>query len=315
MTIQKSNFFCRFMKASFRHLQALSFLSPRILPNSWRRNSWQPDIQYIAANPYKGRSINFLQQKMTVILCTIAFTSCIPSQRLINFQEDTELFASAESIQQYSEVTIQPNDQLFIQVSALDEEAAQPFNIQLGEQSNLGPTAQLLAGYLVDSDGFIEYPRLGKVLLGGLTRAEATNKIKGLITPYLDDPIVKVGILNFKVTVFGEVVNPQTISVANERLTIVEALAQAGLTPYSIREKIWVIREENGKRVFGKVNLYSRNIFNSPYFHLKQNDVIYVEPTRDVVTTLRQPILAVVPWVSSILGLGTTVYLLFFNNN
>ena len=260
---------------------------------------------------YSGR----LDRIIPILICSVVFSSCIPSQRLVNFQQDTELFDTPESILQYSEVTIQPNDQLFIQIAALDEEVAQPFNVQPGELAVLGPNAQLLAGYLVDSEGYIEYPRLGKVRLGGLTRSEATEKIKGLITPYLDDPIVKVGILNFKVTVFGEVRNPQVVNVANERLTVVEALALAGLTPYSIRDKIWVIREENGKRVFGKIDLYSRNVFNSPYFHLKQNDVIYVEPTKDVVTTLRQPILAVIPWVSSIVGLGTTIYLLFFNNN
>lgn len=212
------------------------------------------------------------------------------------------------------QVTIQSNDQLQIQVFGLDEEAVRPFNEFVPGQQAVGQSGELLRGYLVNSEGYIEFPRLGKIKLGGLTREKATQKMRSLLDDYLEEPIVKIGILNFKVTIFGEVANTQIISVANERLTIVEVLAQAGLTPYSVRDKIWIIREENGERIFGTVNLYSRDIFNSPYYYLKQNDVIYVEPTKDVVTTLRQPALAVVPWVSSIIGLGTTIYLLFRNN-
>ncbi len=263
--------------------------------------------------------MNLSFQHLSILI--IAFwglisSSCIPHKRLVNFQEDNLLFDQLDSIQVFSQVTIQPNDQLFIQVSALDEEAVMPFNQSL---QNLGgggaQTGQLLAGYLVDSKGFIEYPRLGKVKLGGLDREAATQKIVDLISPFVESPIVKIGIVNFKVTVFGEVNRPGVLSVSNERFTIVEAMAQAGFTPYSVRDKVWVIREENGKRIFGKVNFYSRELFNSPYFHLRQNDVIYVEPTEDVVTNMRQPILAVIPWISSVIGLGTTIYLLFFNNN
>ena len=253
---------------------------------------------------------------IAALLVSCIFSSCIPHKRLINFQEETQLFDQLEDIQVFGDVSIQPNDQLFIQVSSLDPEAVEPFNIDL---QNAGggnmQQAQMMAGYLVDASGYIEYPRLGKIKLGGLKREEATQKIVQLLTPYVESPIVKMGILNFRVTVFGEVENPGVFSVSNERFTIVEALAQAGFTPYSVRDKIWVIREEDGKRVFGQVNFYSRDIFNSPYFHLRQNDVIYVEPTKDVVTGLRQPILAVIPWISSVIGLGTTIYLLFFNNN
>ena len=253
---------------------------------------------------------------LVVLVTTCLVSSCIPHKRLINFQEETELFDKLEEIQVFSEVSIQPNDQLFIQVSSLDPDAVKPFNLDL-QNSGGGnmQQAQMMAGYLVDAEGYIEYPRLGKIKLGGLNREEASEKLVQLLTPYIDVPIVRMGILNFRVTIFGEVKNPGVFSVSNERFTIVEALAQAGFTPYSVRDKIWVIREEDGKRVFGHVNFYSREIFNSPYFHLKQNDVIYVEPTKDVVTGLRQPILAVIPWISSVIGLGTTIYLLFFNNN
>ena len=258
---------------------------------------------------------NKLLYFLLLLSWTLTYTSCIPHKRLVNFQRDNNLFNTPDSILVYSKVIIQPNDQLFIQVSALDEETVAPFNQNFQNQGGGNIAGQFLAGYLVDSDGFIEYPRLGKVKMGGLNREEATEKIVKLLSPYLESPIVKVGIVNFKVTVFGEVQNPGVLSVSNERFTIVEALAQAGFTPYSVREKVWVIREENNKRVFGKVDFYSRELFNSPYFQLRQNDVIYVEPSKDVVTSLRQPILAVIPWVSSFIGLGTTIYLLFFNDN
>lgn len=245
----------------------------------------------------------------------IILSSCIPHKRLVNFQEQTDLFSAPDSIQVYSKVTIQPNDQLFIQVSALDEEAAKPFNDNIQNQGGGIQAGQFLTGYLVDSEGYIDYPQLGRIQMGGLDREAATAKMVNLLSPFLESPTVKVGIVNFKVTVFGEVQNPGVLSVSNERFTIVEAIAQAGFTPYSIRDKVWVIREEDNKRVFGKVNFYSRELFNSPYFQLRQNDVIYVEPSKDVVTSLRQPILAVIPWISSAIGLGTTIYLLFFNEN
>ena len=251
----------------------------------------------------------------SILIGILTFSSCIPHKRLVNFQEHTDLFSLPDSIQVFSRVTIQPNDQLFIQVSTLDEEASQPFNQNIQNLGGAMQAGQFLAGYLVDSKGFIEYPQLGKIKLGGLDREAATAKIVDLLSPFLESPRVKVGIVNFKVTVFGEVQNPGVLRVSNERFTIVEALAQAGFTPYSVREKVWVIREENNKRVFGKVNFYSREVFNSPYFQLRQNDVIYVEPTKDVVTNMRQPILAVIPWISSVIGLGTTIYLLFFNEN
>ena len=243
-------------------------------------------------------------------------TACIPTSRLVNFREDQDLFAVPEEVVKLDEVKIQPNDRLEIQVISMDEEAAKPFteNFQAaGGNVGGGNAAQLLRGYLVNPEGIIDYPRLGKIKVGGLTREEVKEKMLNLLSPYLEEPIVKVGIVNFRVTVFGEVSSSSTINVTNERYSIVEAMAQAGLTAYSNREKIWVIREQDGKRVFGSVNLYSRKVFNSPYYYLKQNDVIYVEPYDDKVTSIRQPVLAVIPWITSAVSFGTLIYTLLTN--
>ncbi|MEM6631024.1 MAG: polysaccharide biosynthesis/export family protein [Bacteroidota bacterium] len=256
-------------------------------------------------------------RKIHVLICLLIglqFTSCIPYERLINFREDQEKFAVPEDIASLNEVTIQPNDRIQIQVSSLNSDAAEPFNDDLNVQGGGGgPNQQLLVGYLVDPDGYISYPRLGKIKMGGLTRFEAKEKMEELLEPYLQAPIVKIGIVNFRVTIFGEVGNSAVINVDNERISIVEAMAQAGLTPYSERGEIWIIREQDGKRVFGSVNLYSRDVFNSPYFYLKQNDVVYVQPTRDKVTSIRQPFLAVIPWVTSVISLGTLIYTVINN--
>jgi len=252
---------------------------------------------------------------ITLTLSILLLSSCIPQKRLVNFREDTDLFDEPEPIVKYDEVRFQPNDRVNIQVSSQNEEASAPFNESF---RNMGGGAggqmnQQLIGYLVDPEGYIDYPRLGRIKLGGLTREEAEDKMLELLDPYLEDPLVKIGIVNFRVTIFGEV-GGTVIDVQGERLTIVEALAQAGLTAFSQRDRIWVIREQDGKRVFGQVNMYSREIFNSPYFYLKQNDVIYVEPTKDVVTSINQPFRAVIPWITSVISLGTLVFTLLTNN-
>ena len=252
-------------------------------------------------------------QVLIYFLIGLQLSSCIPHERLVNFRENQDRFETPEAFASLSEVSIQPNDRIQIQVSALNQEAAEPYNENLGIQGGGGGNQQFLIGYLVDPDGFISYPRLGKIKMGGLTRFEAKQKIEQLLEPYLQEPVVKIGIVNFKVTVFGEVGNSAVINVENERISIVEAMAQAGLTPYSNRGEIWVIREQDGKRVFGTVNLYARDVFDSPYFYLRQNDVIYVEPTRDKVTSIRQPFLSVIPWVTSVITLGTLIFTVINN--
>ena len=135
--------------------------------------------------------------------------------------------------------------------------------------------------YLVDLNGFIEFPVLGNIKLGGLTRSQATQLLKTKLTDYIKDPIVNIRLANFTVTVLGEVNNPGTFTVEDERISLIEAIGLAGdLTIYGKRENVFLIREDNGVKRFTKFDLTSIKVVNSPNYYLTQNDVIYIEPNK-----------------------------------
>lgn len=140
-----------------------------------------------------------------------------------------------------------------------------------------------MLGYLVDKNGNINFPQLGEINVRGLTRFELSERIsrelkdRGLV----NDAVVTVQFLNFKVSVMGEVVRPGTFEVDSDRITILDALSKAGdLTIYGRRDNLKVIREENGERIVAIVDLRSMDLMNSPYYYLKQNDIVYVEPNK-----------------------------------
>ncbi len=139
--------------------------------------------------------------------------------------------------------------------------------------------------YLVDNEGFINYPMVGKVKVSGLTKRECEKVILEKIRPYLADdtnPVVTVQMSSYSVSVLGEVNRPGSFQVAREKISILEALAQAGdLTIYGVRDRVKLIREDaTGKKEVHELNLMDANIINSPYYYLQQNDVVYVEPNK-----------------------------------
>jgi len=137
------------------------------------------------------------------------------------------------------------------------------------------------AGYLVDNEGLIDFPVLGKISVGGQTIRQAKETISGKLKDYIKDPVVEVRIVNYKVTMLGEVNRPGPIIAANHKINIVEAVAAAGDIPLTgKKENVLVIRDNNGKKEFARLNLNSRDVFNSPYYFLKQNDIVYVEPNK-----------------------------------
>lgn len=182
------------------------------------------------------------------------------------------------------EVKIQPDDVLLIIVSAEDPEIAIPFNLTTVAVSSSGrpdiATGQLTTQtYLVDKNGYIEFPVLGKVQVGGLTRTEVLQLLKDKIGVYIKKPIINLRITNFKVSLQGEVNMPGTYTVASERLTLIEALSMAkDLTIYGKRNSILVIRESNGVKSFNRIDITKADFINSPFYYLAQNDVVYVEP-------------------------------------
>jgi len=136
-------------------------------------------------------------------------------------------------------------------------------------------------GYRVNSDGKIKFPVLGEIKLEGLNIVQAQSLIESELNKYVNNSVVNVKFLNFRVTVIGEVNTPSTFVVPNEKINILEALGLAGdMTPYGKRENVLIIREVEGKRTMARVNLNKQSVLNSPYFYLKQNDVIYIEPDK-----------------------------------
>ncbi|MEP7171632.1 MAG: polysaccharide biosynthesis/export family protein, partial [Bacteroidota bacterium] len=176
---------------------------------------------------------------------------------------------------------IRQHDILDIFVSSINPEAASFFNPTSGGSGvqSLIRTNPEVIGYIVDVNGEIELPLIGSVKVAGLTVPMIKDTLKGKLEKYLENPTVRVVFENFKVSILGEVSRPGIYSVANERLTFPEAIAMAGdLTIFGRREKIMLIREENNKKEFATIDLTKRDLFDSPYFFLHPNDVIYVEP-------------------------------------
>jgi polysaccharide export outer membrane protein len=200
------------------------------------------------------------------------FTSCgVPK----NFQHVAYFADSITEAEQNiinTPVLIEPGDRLNISITAINKEAADAFNMSAAS----GSTGQ--EGYLVDSLGNIQLLQLGVVNVKGLTTSQLASNLQKELAAYIKGPVVTVSITNFKINVFGEVGKAGVINVPDGKMTILEALIQSGdLGMYGRHDNVLVIREENGKREFGRVNINSNHVFESPYFNLKQNDIIYVE--------------------------------------
>jgi polysaccharide export outer membrane protein len=184
---------------------------------------------------------------------------------------------------------IMPKDVLTITVNTVNPEASAPFNLVVSTELRTGVAGQNLGSqralqtYLVSNDGTIEFPVLGTLQVGGLTKQECEKMIHDKIKPYLnakETPVVTVRMANYKISVLGEVNRPGMFTVGNEKINIFEALAQAGdLTIYGVRDNVKLIRESaDGKKEVHTIVLNDANLINSPYYYLQQNDIIYVEP-------------------------------------
>lgn len=228
--------------------------------------------------------MNYL--KWTMLCMAVVFTACTSPKNVIYFQDAASF--SRQEIEQKYEAKIHADDLLSIVVNSKDPELALPFNLprvnyQLGVTATTGGQQNSVLGYLVDTDGNIDFPFLGTLRVEGLTRAGLTNLIKKELTEnrLLKDPVVTVQFLNFKVSVMGEVSNPGCFTVSGDRITLLEALSMAGdLTIYGKRDRVAVIREDNGMRTIMYQDLRSADIFNSPAYYLQQNDIVYVEPNK-----------------------------------
>ncbi len=205
-------------------------------------------------------------------------------KKQIAYYQNLDQVASQETANNF-ESKIQPDDLLMIVVSAPDPEAAAPFNLEtISVPTAIGQTAlaqrqQQL--YLVDANGIIQFPVLGEIKTTGQTKSEVINVIKEKLKKYINNAIVNMRIVNFKVTVQGEVLKPGSFTIASERITLPEALSLAGdLTIYGKRNNIILVREVNNKKTFNRIDIAKADFINSPYYYLSQNDLIYVEPNK-----------------------------------
>jgi polysaccharide export outer membrane protein len=191
---------------------------------------------------------------------------------------------------------IQPDDILQVSIQTLDPSATALLNQQntaswpvspgnTGPANNTGNTG-VVAGYLVDKDGYVMLPLIGKVMVKDKTTGEVRDIIRTKAAEFYKDPVVNVRFANFKVTVLGEVTRPSTYIMPNEKITLLDAIGAAGdLTIYGKRENVLLIRDNDGKKEFVRFNLNDSKIFSSPYFYLHQGDVVYVEPNKSKVAS------------------------------
>lgn len=217
----------------------------------------------------------------------IVLGSCGSAKNIPYFQNSDTVDLSPSRM--LYDARIMPKDLLSITVSTTDPDAAAPFNMTVltSYTQNLRSTTSqpMLQAYLVDNDGNIDFPKVGTIHLGGLTKSEAETLIQEKIKPYMnqyENPIVTVRMSNYKISVLGEVTKPGMYTVSNEKVSILEALAQAGdLTIYGVRTNVKLIREDStGEKSIHIVNLNDANLINSPYYYLQQNDIVYVEPNK-----------------------------------
>ena len=225
----------------------------------------------------------FLLKNTIPLLLVFLLFSCKSSKEIVYYQNIDNLSPS-EKINSY-EIKFQPDDLLTIIVSADDPESAIPFNMStisvpaMGSNSLVGQ--QSLQTYLVDNDGFIDFPVLGKLKVGGLSRSELMKLLETRMSSYIKNPIINLRRINFKISVQGEVTAPGTYTFNSDRVTLIEAISMArDLTIYGKRNNILIIREVNGVKTFNRIDITKADFINSPFYYLYQNDVIYVEPNK-----------------------------------
>lgn len=212
-----------------------------------------------------------------IAIYTCLATGCAPRRDLVYFSNLAK--QSSEEKLPSQEVKIQQNDLLSVSINSLNQESNVLFAV-----NTKAPSAEnnyKVEGYRVNKEGMINLPVVGNVRLEGLTIEQAQNTISRELDKYVKKPVVDVQLVNFKVTVIGEVNRPSNFTVQGDNINLLQALGMAGdMTVYGKRENVLVIREQNGQRVMKRLNLNNQDVMNSPFFSLKQNDIVYVEPDK-----------------------------------
>lgn len=228
-------------------------------------------------------------------------TGCVSTKQLTYLQTDRNESVENAQIAHSYELKIQDDDLLYITISSKDAELVEPFknSTMLGNTQSSSTQA---SGFLVDNEGYISLPLLGRIYVRGLTASAIADNIEQqlIVGNFIKDPVVTVRLGNFKITVLGEVQSPGTKLVTGNRITILEAISMGGdMTPIGKRKSVKILREANGKQTLHEIDLTSADILSSPYYYLCQNDVIYVEPNKSLSVKSS-------PW-TTYLGVGGSV--------
>lgn len=252
----------------------------------------------------------FVSLKRVFLFALISFSlfSCVSKKDMIYYRNVANL--NNKELTNSYEIKIQPDDLLMINVSCDDPEISKPFNINNNfgnNQQNFGGNQNQQNGsiYLVDINGFVNFPVLGSLKIGGLTRTELMKMLTEKISQYIKNPLIIVTIRNYKVTVQGEVAAPGIINFDTERFTLVDALLKAGdLKIQAKRDNILVIRQIDGVVTYNRVDITKTDFINSPFYYLRQNDMVYVEPNRMAIQANAKG-----PWTNifyTLIGSGLT---------
>ena len=228
--------------------------------------------------------------KKYVILLAVIFLASCQSYKKVPYLQDAEVINQAQQLETLYDAKIMPKDLLTIVVSCTNPELAVPFNLVAAtplstgsSQMQMTTTQPTLQQYLVDNEGRINFPVLGTLKVGGLTKSQAEQLIVQNLKPYIKEtPIVTVRMSNYKISVLGEVARPGTFTISNEKVNLLEALAMAGdMTVWGLRDNVKLIREDaNGKQEIHTLDLNKTETILSPYYWLQQNDVVYVTPNK-----------------------------------
>ncbi len=222
-----------------------------------------------------GLVLSFLTVSILVL------SSCASRKEVVYFQ-DTGSFETLVDKNSFTP-KFKVDDLVNIHVSTLSNEASVPFNLFRGASEG-GIRAEQV-DYLIDKEGEIDFPVIGKIKISGLSSEELRVLLREKLSEYLKNPIINIRLRNFSVTVLGEVHRPGTYPVNGERITILEALGFAGdLTVKGVRDNVMVIRDFDGTKVYTRIDLTKKESLSSPVYYLTQNDVVYVEPNQSAIT-------------------------------
>jgi polysaccharide export outer membrane protein len=230
-----------------------------------------------------------------IAFCFI-FYSCSSYKKTSYFQNVDLSSTTIEKINNFSPITIQPDDILGISISSLNPESSTVFNFT---SNTVNGTNESYGGYLVDQQGKILLPIIGYMTVNNLTTSQIREQIRFKLLDFLKEPVVILKLLNFKISIMGDVAHPGVFKVPNERLTLTEALSLSGDLNITALRQILIIREVDGNRQYIPVDLSKKEVFSSPYYYLKNNDLIYVKAGRSKYAAVDQT----VPRISLLLSI------------